>query len=58
MAGHLLRGQPEKLVLIMTGNITNNELVRLILLNWQMLNQLLDEGNFVELSRTPVTLHG
>lgn len=53
----LLRGEPEKLLFITTGNIANNELVLLLRTNWAQIELMLTEGSFVELSRTTLTLH-
>ncbi|MBX7211373.1 MAG: DUF5615 family PIN-like protein [Verrucomicrobiaceae bacterium] len=53
----LLRGEPEKLLFITTGNITNNDLIHLLRANWQPILSMLSQGDFVELSRTALTLH-
>ena len=53
----LLRGEPEKLLFITTGNIANNELVLLLRTNWTQIELMLTEGAFVELSRSTLTLH-
>ena len=52
-----LRGEPEKLLFITTGNITNNELIQLLRNNWPQLLSMLAQGDFVELSRTSLSLH-
>ena len=53
----LLRGEPEKLFYITTGNISNNELIHLLQVNWQQVLSMFSQGGFVELSRTALTLH-
>ena len=55
---HLLTGKPAKLLHITTGNIPNEQLVRLIRLVWPQLQSMLVQGDYVELNRTSLTLHG
>lgn len=54
---YLLSGVPGRLLLISTGNIPNAGLFLLLQTNWNMLLELFEEGSFVELSRTALTLH-
>ncbi len=53
----LLRGEPAKLLFITTGNIPNADLIHLLRANWVPIQTMLNQGSFVELSRTSVTLH-
>ena len=53
----LLRGEPAKLLFITTGNITNNDLIRLLRANWSEIKTMLTQGDYVELSRTSLKLH-
>jgi len=53
----LLRRIPAKLLFITTGNIPNKDLLQLLRDNWSVLFSMLEEGDFVELSRRTVTLH-
>lgn len=53
----LLKGEPPKLLFITTGNIPNNDLLSLIRSNWSTIQEMLEQGDFIELSRTAVTLH-
>lgn len=53
----LLRGEPASLLFITTGNIPNNDLIRLLRANWSEIKTMLSQGAFVELSRTSVILH-
>lgn len=53
----LLRAEPEKLLFITTGNITNDDLIALLEANWRTVLSMLQEGSFVELSRSRLTLH-
>ena len=52
-----LRREPRKLLLISTGNITNDALWSLFAANLPALKTALAEHNFVELSRTTLTIH-
>lgn len=52
-----LLGRPKKLLLISTGNITNADLEALLLGNIEALAGALTENDFVELSRTSITVH-
>lgn len=53
----LMHGEPAKLLFITTGNISNDQLVKLLQANWQGLLQMLGQGDYVELSRTSLVLH-
>lgn len=53
----LMHGEPAKLLFITTGNIPNDQLVRLLQANWLGILQMLGQGGFVELSRSSLVLH-
>ena len=53
----LLRGVPPKLLLISTGNISNDELETLVVANQQAIVTALAENAFVELTRTGLLIH-
>jgi predicted nuclease of predicted toxin-antitoxin system len=53
----LMNGEPAKLLFITTGNIPNAQLEQLVYSNWQGLLQMLNQGDYVELSRTSLVLH-
>lgn len=53
----LLRGEPPKLLLISTGNISNDELSRLIAANLTALEAALASHTFVELNATTIIIH-
>jgi predicted nuclease of predicted toxin-antitoxin system len=55
---HLLRGSPRRLLVIATGNITNNELLSLIEANLGEIEAALDEAAFVELASDRLIVHG
>ena len=49
--------QPEKLLLISTGNITNDQLAALLLPNLAVIVATFAEHSFVELTRTTLIVH-
>lgn len=53
----LLKNQPQKLVIVRTGNIKNQEL--LLIFNNHLLKvvELLTQGNLVEITREEIILH-
>ena len=53
----LLRGAPPKLLLVSTGNISNDALSRLMAANLAALVAALAEHDFVELSASAITIH-
>jgi len=54
---HLIVGRPEKLLLVATGNIGNAELEALLRNNLARIEQALQSGRFVEISRHKLTVH-
>ena len=57
VASFWLRRLPPKLLLISTGNISNDELWTLFAANLPALEAAFNEHTFVELSRTTLTVH-
>lgn len=53
----LLRREPWKLLLVSTGNISNDELVTLFQMNIHQLADTFNSFDFVELSRTSLICH-
>lgn len=53
----LLRHEPWKLLLVSTGNIDNNDLLRLFQLNIDQLAQSFKTFDFIELNRTSMICH-
>jgi predicted nuclease of predicted toxin-antitoxin system len=53
----LLHRKPPKLLLISTGNISNDALSQLLAANLSGLEKALTENSFVELSATALTIH-
>lgn len=54
---HLLRGRPERLLLLSTGNIRNADLEALLLPNIAAIVAAFDTARLVELTHTAVILH-
>lgn len=54
----MLRKQPEKLLLVSTGNVTNAELERILLSNFAVIVAALETADFVEVNQTGVIVHG
>ena len=52
-----LKKSPKKLLLVSTGNIPNNELLALFESNVHQIETALKTHNFVELTRTNLTVH-
>ena len=56
--GHLLSGSPARLLVVLTGNITNVALLSLFRHNLEAIVAAFAETDFVELSPTLIILHG
>lgn len=57
VTSHLLHGSPKKLLLVSTGNISNNELLQLVKANLPAIEAVLCGHSFVELTRSALTIH-
>ncbi len=53
----LVAGKPHKLLLMVTGNISNADLEQLFLNHFDALAQLLESHRFVELNRATIVVH-
>jgi predicted nuclease of predicted toxin-antitoxin system len=53
----LLRGTPPKLLLVSTGNISNDALSKLFAANLTALEKAFADYDFVELSAATITIH-
>ena len=53
----VLKGIPEKLLMLTTGNIVNKDLLTLFQLNFDQLEILLQKHSVVELSNTDILVH-
>lgn len=58
VASHLLEGKPALLLLVSTGNISNEELWSLFRANLEAIEKEFKSGVFVEINRTELILHG
>ncbi len=54
---HLISGQPERLLLVTTGNIGNAELERLLRANVVPITKALESGSLVQIGRNALTIH-
>ena len=54
---HLLRGQPRRLLAVVTGNISNADLLRIFTDNLDQIVSALEESRFVELGTDVVVIH-
>lgn len=52
-----VRGKPQKLLLISTGNIGNRDLEALLVNHVATITVLFEEHSFIELSRTEIVIH-
>lgn len=55
--GHLLRGSPVRLLVVATGNITNDELLGLFTTHLGSIVEAFDESSFVELGPDNLVIH-
>jgi predicted nuclease of predicted toxin-antitoxin system len=55
---HLLGDVPRRLLLVTTGNISNNDLLGLVARNMTVIEHAFESVSFVELSNASVTLRG
>lgn len=55
--GHLLTGRPAKLLVVATGNITNDALLALIARALDAIVTAFDEADFIELHRDDLIVH-
>jgi predicted nuclease of predicted toxin-antitoxin system len=54
---HLLRGQPRRLLAVVTGNISNADLLRIFTDNLDQIVSTFEESRFVELGTDVVVIH-
>lgn len=55
--GHLLTGSPQRLLVVATGNITNNALLSLFETHLAAITTALEGANFVELGSNSLVVH-
>ena len=54
---YILDGSPEKLLLVSTGNINNQNLIRLFENNLETLNSLFEEYSLIEINEDEIQVH-
>ena len=54
---HLLKSEPKRLLLIRTGNITNQMLLKILSNKLEMIVELLSESNLVEITKDLIIQH-
>ena len=54
---YILSGKPSKLLIVSTGNITNNDLITLFDKNLDELKSLFAKNSVIEISRTEIIVH-
>ena len=54
---YIVKEQPEKLVLVTTGNIPNKQLLKLFNMNMERIEELLLKFNVIEIDRTNILVH-
>ncbi|EAW39008.1 hypothetical protein L8106_01797 [Lyngbya sp. PCC 8106] len=57
MDSFLIRQQPYKLLLITTGNISNNELMNLFTNHLSEIVELFEQNSLIEMSRNAIIIH-
>jgi predicted nuclease of predicted toxin-antitoxin system len=55
--GHLLAGSPRRLLVVATGNITNNALMALFAANLDLLVAAFEDADFIELGSAALVVH-
>lgn len=55
--GHLLHGEPRRLLIVATGNVSNEVLLGLFRANLQLIIDAFAESSFVELGPSAVVMH-
>lgn len=54
----LIQGKPQRLLLISTGNISNNDLLALISKNIEAITRAFESAAYVEIGRESLVVHG
>ena len=55
--GHLLRGSPRRLLMVTTGNISNDQLLTAVATNLPRIVAALEEVRFVEMTAESLVVH-
>lgn len=54
---YILQGQPQKLLIVSTGNINNNDLIRLFKQNIETIKSLFEENTVIEINEEEIQVH-
>lgn len=54
---YILQGQPQKLLIVSTGNINNNDLIRLFEQNIETIKSLFEENTVIEINEEEIQVH-
>jgi len=54
---YILEGHPQKLLIVSTGNINNNDLIRLFQQNIETLQSLFEENTVIEIDEDEIQVH-
>lgn len=54
---YILEGRPQKLLIVSTGNINNNDLIRLFEQNIKALKSLFEENTVIEIDENEIQVH-
>lgn len=57
LESYVLEGEPEKLLIISTGNISNDELIRIFEQNIDVLKSLFKENTVIEINEEEIQVH-
>ena len=57
LKSYILKGEPEKLILIKTGNIINQQLIQLFNDNLNIIIKLISRSNLIEISKNEIAEH-
>lgn len=57
LQSYILQGKPEKLILIITGNIRNTDLIEIIEKNFEKIADSITKFNVLEINRETIIIH-
>ncbi|MEX2379436.1 MAG: DUF5615 family PIN-like protein [Vicingaceae bacterium] len=58
LESHILKAEPKKLILVKTGNISNEKLIALFSKQLDILVQMISRSNLIEINQTEIAEHG
>ncbi len=54
----ILKSEPQKLIMVRTGNITNKELIKLFDVNLDLIIKMISRSDLIEINQTEIAEHG